>query len=103
MTVAVVKRYAQSMLTPHGTSWHTQVAWVEASDPLNVHHHTALNFALSGHAGSLLTAELALKHGQACNTEGDTHHAYLPLAQVSVFDELDCSCLKVCLGMQVHC
>jgi acetoin utilization deacetylase AcuC-like enzyme len=27
-------------------------------------------------AGTLLTAELALKHGVACNTAGGTHHAH---------------------------
>lgn len=27
-------------------------------------------------AGTLLTAELALQHGLACNTAGGTHHAF---------------------------
>lgn len=27
-------------------------------------------------AGTLLTAELALQHGLACNTAGGTHHAH---------------------------
>ena len=27
-------------------------------------------------AGTLLTAELALRHGLACNTAGGTHHAF---------------------------
>ena len=31
---------------------------------------------MSGYASTLLTAELALKHGLACNTAGGTHHAY---------------------------
>jgi len=28
------------------------------------------------YAGTLLTAELALQHGLACNTAGGTHHAF---------------------------
>ncbi|PSC74011.1 histone deacetylase [Micractinium conductrix] len=37
---------------------------------------TLINRTLAEVAGTLLTAELALEHGLACNTAGGTHHAF---------------------------